>query len=404
MGEGMYGADIEALRLLADKIAEGGTTLEAAITAVETAMPGPEGWDGPDAEGFRSEWGDTHVTRLRDTANLLSDVATKVRDNADEQDTTSNDYTGFAGVTTTGTGTAGGGGGGGGGGGVDGSEEEGGENPLPNVGSDPTAEPTDPNDPNHTWTDGYNDHRGPQSRYESSGTYDENGNYTPSAEGESAVNRPAEKGDINHTLVEGETGGFVGAEAGVDGKFGDEDGFHGSGEAGASAGAGYDAAGEVSVSENGLVAEGSAGVNAGAGASASGQVGYGDHVSAEGSAEAFVGGRAEVTGGASIGPDGVGVSAGFDAFAGGEASAAASGTVAGVTAGAEGTVYAGVGITANADVNLGFDSVGVDLELGAALGIGAGFDVSLEWSPADTVDAITDVGGDVWDGVTGGWW
>ncbi|WP_265522293.1 hypothetical protein [Oerskovia flava] len=37
--------------------------------------------------------------------------------------------------------------------------------------------------------------------------------------------------------------------------------------------------------------------------------------------------------------------------------------------------------------------------LGAALGIGAGFDVSLEWSPADTVLAISDV-----DGITGGWW
>lgn len=401
MGEGMYGADIEALRLLADKIADGGTTLESVITAVETAMPGPEGWDGPDAEGFRAEWGDTHVARLRDTANLLSDVATKVRENADEQDTTSNDYTGLAGASGPGAGP-GGSNGGGGGNGSGGEDEDG--NPLPSPGSDPTAEPTDPNDPNHTWTDGYNDHRGPQSRYESSGTYDENGNYTPSAEGESAVNHPAEKGDINHTLVEGETGGFAGAQAGVDGEFGDDDGFHGSGEAGVSAGAGYDASGEVSVSENGLVAEGSVGVNAGAGASASGEVGYGDHISAEGSAEAFVGARAEATGGASIGPDGIGVSAGVDAFAGAEASASASGTVAGVTAGAEGTVYAGVGVTANADVNIGFDSVGVDLELGAALGIGAGFDVSLEWSPADTVDAIADVGGDIWDGVTGGWW
>jgi hypothetical protein len=69
-----------------------------------------------------------------------------------------------------------------------------------------------------------------------------------------------------------------------------------------------------------------------------------------------------------------------------------------VTAGAEGEVYAGIGIKGSADVDVGWDNVGVDLELGAALGIGAGFSVSLDFSPADTVDAIADVGGDIIDG------
>lgn len=388
MSGGMYGADIEALRLLADKISEGGTSLDGVVSTVESAMVGPGEWDGPDAEGFRAEWGDTHAVRLRDTANLLRDVATKVRENAEAQDTTSNDYTGFAGATGTGSGHAGGGGGGGGGGSTGGGGDDGG-NPLANPGADPT-------NPDNT-------HRGNQYTNESHGTYDENGNYTPTendADGnpQSAVNHPAEKGDINHTLAEGETGGFVGYENGVEGSVGSEDGAHASGEAGVAAGAGYDASGEVSISENGLVAEGSAGVDVGASASASGQVGYGEHLGAEGSAEAFVGARADVNAGASIGPDGVGVSAGFDAFAGAEASANGSVTAAGVTADAGVTGYAGVGITGDVDASFGYDSVGVDLEFGAALGLGAGFDVSLEWSPADTVDAISDFGGDIVDG------
>ncbi|MFE5294372.1 hypothetical protein ACFQ8T_19495 [Isoptericola sp. NPDC056618] len=412
MGEGMYGADIEALRLLADKIAEGGTTLEGVITAVEGAMPGPEGWDGPDAEGFRSEWGDTHVVLLRDTANLLSDVATRARENADEQDTTSNDYTGFGGATGSGTGNAGGGGGGGGGGGVGDEEEEGGENPLSSPGADPTRTPTDTTDPNYNWTDGYEggQHRGPSYESEVQIRTGENGtdgtgtgDGTGNGNGNSDLTS-SEKGNVGETLLEGETGGFVGYEAGAEGEFGSEDGFHGSGEAGVAAGAGYDASGEVSVSENGLVAEGSVGASAGVSANASGQVGVGGHLTAEGSADALVGARAEATGGVSVGPHGLGASVGVDAFAGAEAGVDGSVNIAGAQVGAGAEVYAGVGVTANADVNVGWDSVGVDLELGAALGVGAGFDVSFDWSPSETVDAIGDLGGDFVDGITGGWW
>ncbi|GAA1850112.1 hypothetical protein [Myceligenerans crystallogenes] len=109
MAGGMYGADIEALRTLADRIAEGSQTLDGVVAAVETAIPGPESWGGPDAEGFRAEWGDTHLVRLRETASALTEVAGKVRDNADAQESTSNDYSGVPGGGGSENGTPGGG-------------------------------------------------------------------------------------------------------------------------------------------------------------------------------------------------------------------------------------------------------------------------------------------------------
>jgi uncharacterized protein YukE len=94
---GMVGADIEALRLLADKFDEGSDKLETIVTTVESAVPQADGWSGPDAEGFRQEWSGSHLVRLRETAVALSEVAGKVRSNADAQEETSNDYTGVPG-------------------------------------------------------------------------------------------------------------------------------------------------------------------------------------------------------------------------------------------------------------------------------------------------------------------
>lgn len=100
MSGGMVGADIEALRLLADKFDEGSDKLETIVTTVESAVPQSDGWSGPDAEGFRQEWSGSHLVRLRETAVALTDVAGKVRANADAQETTSNDYSGGPGGGT----------------------------------------------------------------------------------------------------------------------------------------------------------------------------------------------------------------------------------------------------------------------------------------------------------------
>lgn len=99
MSGGMVGADIEALRLLADKFDEGSERLETIVTTVESAVPQQNGWSGPDAEGFRQEWSGTHLVKLRETAAALGEVAGKVRSNADAQEQTSNDYSGIGGGT-----------------------------------------------------------------------------------------------------------------------------------------------------------------------------------------------------------------------------------------------------------------------------------------------------------------
>lgn len=94
MSGSMFGADIEALRLLADKFDEGSETLDTVATAVEAATPQQDGWSGPDADGFRQEWTGSHLMKLRDAAAALSDAALTVRSNADAQETTSNEYNG----------------------------------------------------------------------------------------------------------------------------------------------------------------------------------------------------------------------------------------------------------------------------------------------------------------------
>ncbi|MEU4388379.1 hypothetical protein [Promicromonospora sp. NPDC023805] len=104
MSGSMSGADIEALRLLADKFDEGSETLDTVATAVEAATPQEDGWSGPDADGFRQEWTGSHLTKLRDAAAALSDAALTVRANADAQETTSNEYSGGTGPGGTGPG------------------------------------------------------------------------------------------------------------------------------------------------------------------------------------------------------------------------------------------------------------------------------------------------------------
>lgn len=103
MSGGLYGADIEALRSFADRVARGGETLTNVVSIVDTAMPSIEAWSGSDGEGFRAEWTDVHAVGLREVASTLNEVAEQVRENADAQETTSNDYSGFAGVGGSGT-------------------------------------------------------------------------------------------------------------------------------------------------------------------------------------------------------------------------------------------------------------------------------------------------------------
>lgn len=89
MSGGLYGADIEALRAFADRVAQGSEALGNVVVAVEGSMPYPEQWSGPDGEQFRAEWTDVHAVALRETSAALNDVASTVRENADSQEETS---------------------------------------------------------------------------------------------------------------------------------------------------------------------------------------------------------------------------------------------------------------------------------------------------------------------------
>lgn len=115
MSGNMYGADIEALRQLADHIARGGEVLDGVVRIVESAMPVPEQWSGPDAESFRDEWYGSHGPSIATSAQALAVVVDTLRRNADEQETTSANLNGGGGGGGGGGGVGGGGGGGGGG-------------------------------------------------------------------------------------------------------------------------------------------------------------------------------------------------------------------------------------------------------------------------------------------------
>ena len=94
MSGNMYGADVEALRQLADRIARGGEVLDGVVRVVESAMPVPEQWSGTDAESFRDEWYGSHGPSIAASAQALVAVAETVRANADSQQETSDELSG----------------------------------------------------------------------------------------------------------------------------------------------------------------------------------------------------------------------------------------------------------------------------------------------------------------------
>lgn len=97
MSGNLYGADIEALRQLADRIAQGGESLGGVVGVVESAMPEPDQWNGPDAEQFRDEWTGSHAPALQAAAQALAEAAETARTNADDQEETSESGGGIGG-------------------------------------------------------------------------------------------------------------------------------------------------------------------------------------------------------------------------------------------------------------------------------------------------------------------
>jgi len=110
---GFYGADIGALRALAQSLSTGSDALETTRRTVGTTVGGAR-WSGPDGDELRGRWSAELGPALAAAAATLRDAADKVRKNADQQETASSDGTGGA---PGGSGGSGGGPGGGSGGG-----------------------------------------------------------------------------------------------------------------------------------------------------------------------------------------------------------------------------------------------------------------------------------------------
>ncbi|MFB2581202.1 alpha/beta hydrolase [Herbiconiux sp. P15] len=127
------GADVGELRALAKQFSEAGAQLTSAKGAV-TGQVQSSPWRGPDAEGFREDWGGRYSGQLVAAARLLEQGAAALVRNADEQEGASSDdgggSTGASGVGGTGSGGTGAGGTGGTGSGDDAT------GPLPPVPAD----------------------------------------------------------------------------------------------------------------------------------------------------------------------------------------------------------------------------------------------------------------------------
>lgn len=103
MTGGMYGADIEQLRLLARKFEESGSGLLDAASILDGLVNVPEMWNGPDAERFRDEWNERGRTALLRSAEALSEGASTVARNAAEQERASAGEGGSSGGTYAGS-------------------------------------------------------------------------------------------------------------------------------------------------------------------------------------------------------------------------------------------------------------------------------------------------------------
>lgn len=86
MAGGVYGADVEQLRLLGKKFEESGSGLLDAAAILDGLINTPEMWSGADAERFRDEWNDRGRATLARSAAALSEGAATLARNAEEQE------------------------------------------------------------------------------------------------------------------------------------------------------------------------------------------------------------------------------------------------------------------------------------------------------------------------------
>jgi uncharacterized protein YukE len=85
---GFLGADVEALRTLAGQLHSRADEVETFMNGLRTQLE-QVNWTGPDADGFRNEWHNTHGPQLMAVVTALRGASTSASTNAQQQEDTS---------------------------------------------------------------------------------------------------------------------------------------------------------------------------------------------------------------------------------------------------------------------------------------------------------------------------
>ncbi|MGO3483427.1 MAG: hypothetical protein ACTINV_05005, partial [Cellulosimicrobium funkei] len=86
---GMWGADVNELRRLAQSLRSASDQLVSTTSEVSGLVEAAGRWQGGDADQFRSEWTGTSVALLRGVSQTLSEASQAVLRHADQQFATS---------------------------------------------------------------------------------------------------------------------------------------------------------------------------------------------------------------------------------------------------------------------------------------------------------------------------
>lgn len=88
MEAGVLGADVQQLRDLARVMESEGQQLTSLASSISTTLATTQ-WDGPDAQQFTSQWNDQLRVQVLSAVSALEAAATRLRDEATQQETTS---------------------------------------------------------------------------------------------------------------------------------------------------------------------------------------------------------------------------------------------------------------------------------------------------------------------------
>ncbi len=84
----IWGADVEQLRTLGNKLDSGATEIETQRNKLSAALEQTD-WRGPDADKFKELWRGEHTSLLNRVADALREAGNKAKRNAEEQSTAS---------------------------------------------------------------------------------------------------------------------------------------------------------------------------------------------------------------------------------------------------------------------------------------------------------------------------